>query len=130
MRLKVAVTALLSAALPLSAGVIFSMDPKLATPLNAGTYAGGTMLNISVTGTVNLNGPDGVVITNPDGSLQQFPSTLCDVCWFPGYQYFLTGNATYPTFAGGDGTNHFTGGGGNYDLFPGNHSAWAPEGKR
>ena len=36
----------------------------------------------------------------------------------------------YPTVAGGDGINHFSGGGANFDLFPGSHSAWAPQGKQ
>jgi hypothetical protein len=125
------IPALLAAVLPLSAGVVFTMDPTLATPTNGGTYAGGATLLISVTGKVNLNGPSGLIVTNPDGSIATaVPPASCTGCWAPGYQYFIAGDKTYPTIAGGSGTNDFTGGGGNYDMFPGDHSAWAPEGKQ
>jgi hypothetical protein len=131
MKLVTFIPALLAAVLPLSAGVVFTMDPTLATPTNGGTYAGGATLLISVTGKVNLNGPSGLIVTNPDGSLAtSVPSASCTSCWSPGYQYFIAGDNTYPTIAGGDGTNHFTGGGGNYDMYPGDHSVWAAEGKQ
>jgi hypothetical protein len=122
------VTALLGVA-PLEAGVVFTMDPTLALPTSAGTYAGGTMLTIGATGSVNLNGPNSLIVTNPDGSLVSVPLASCTSCWAPGYQFFIPGSNLYPTGAGGDGTNHFSGGGGNYDLFPGSHSPWATEGK-
>jgi hypothetical protein len=129
MRLGILMTALFGAALPLGAGVVFSMDPAIAAATNAGTYAGGTTLIITTTGLVNLNGPSGSIITNPDGSMSSFPPPSCAACW-SGYQFFIAGANTYPTIAGGDGINHFIGGGGNYDLYPGNHSVWAPEGKQ
>src|SRR5437868_12558225 len=129
MKLGKLVTVLVGAALPLSAGALFTIDPTLVTPINAGTYAGGETLIISTTGTVNLNGPSGSIITNPDGSMFTFPPVSCTACW-SGYQFFIDGASGYPTIAGGDGINHFAGGGGNYDLYPGDHSVWAPEGKQ
>ena len=95
---------------------MFTIDPSVATPTNAGSYAGNTRLFISATGTVNLNGPFGQIVTNSDGSLSKVPSSSCDDCWAPGYQYFIPGASTYPTIAGGDGINHFAGGGGNFDM--------------
>jgi hypothetical protein len=115
---------------PLEAGVVFTMDPTVATATSAGAYAGGTILTIGVTGSVNLNGPASLIITNPDGSMVAVPLASCTSCWAPGYQFFIPGSSLYPTFAGGDGMNHFVGGGGNFDLFPGTHSAWAPQGKQ
>ena len=94
-----------------------------------GTYAGGVTLHISISGTVNLNGPSGQIITNPDGSLVSTPSASCTVCW-SGYQYFIAGSNTYPAVAGGDGINHFVGGGGNFDHIPGTNGPWAAVGKQ
>ena len=130
MKFCVFLTALVGAALPLSAGVVFTMDPTVATPINAGTYAGGATLFISATGSVNLNGPSGQIVTNPDGSMFNTASADCTACWAPGYQFFISGATSYPTNFGGDGTNHFPGGGGNFDLYPGDHSTWATEGKQ
>jgi hypothetical protein len=130
MKFGILITAVIGAALPLEAGVVFTMDPTVATPTNAGTYAGGATLFISATGTVNLNGPSGLIVTNPDGSMSNIPSAACIACWAPGYEFFIPGADSYPTAFGGDGINHFTGGGGNFDLFPGDHSAWATQGKQ
>lgn len=130
MKFGLLITALIGAALPLGAGVMFTMDPTVATPTNAGTFAGNVTLFISATGTVNLNGPAGQIITNPDGSMFMTPPESCTPCWSPGYQFFLPGANSYPTAFGGDGTNHFTGGGGNFDPYPGDHSVWATEGKQ
>lgn len=80
--------------------------------LDVGFYADGTVLDLSVTGTVNLipqTGQDW--ITNPDGSLVRFTDPL-------NYRYALAGSTLYPTVAGGDGVNHFAGGGANYDTSP------------
>jgi hypothetical protein len=118
------------AAATLQAGAVFTMDPTVAAPIFAGTYAGGTMLTIGATGSINLNGPNSLIVTNPDGSLLSVPLASCTACWAPGYQYFIPGASGYPTGAGGDGINHFGGGGGNFDAFPGTSSPWAPEGKR
>jgi hypothetical protein len=131
-------TSILAAALPLHAGIVLTLDPTVATPTNAGFYAGGTNVVIAATGTVNLDGPignpSGLIVTNPDGSLNAFPDpTTCPECWAPGYTYFLPngtlGATPYPIVNGeGDGINHFVGGGGNYDAFPDGHAAFAPEG--
>ncbi len=118
---------LILAAWPLQAGIVLTMDPSLATPTNGGTYIGGTVLVISASGTVNLNAPSSMIVTNPDGSLSNPQPASCDSCWAPGYQYFLEGQP-YPTNFGGDGTNHFVGGGGNFDLFNGGNPQFAAEG--
>src|SRR5262245_50985188 len=129
MRLGTVVAALFLLAVPLMAGTVFTIDPTLQNGSSIGTYLPGQILIISVVGTVNLNSPLGQIITNPDGSLAPpVASASCNPCWAPGYQYFLEGANTYPTVAGGDGINHFVGGGGNYDAFPDIHSAWAPQG--
>src|SRR5437762_11685092 len=117
MKFGILVTAMVCAAFPLGAAVVFTMDPTVATSINAGTYAGNTTLFITATGTVNLNGPSGIIVTNPDGSLSTVPSASCAACWAPGYQFFIPGATSYPTLWGGDGINHVTGGGGNFDLF-------------
>jgi len=132
MRLGVVVGTLVLTALPAAAGTLFSgfVDSLSQTPMMAGTYAGGLELTIAATGTANLNYPSSLIITNPDGSLlAPVASASCVSCWAPGYQFFIEGSA-YPTVAGGDGLNHFVGGGGNFDVFPGDHSAWAAEGKQ
>jgi hypothetical protein len=95
-----------------------TLNPALATPTNAGTYAGGTIVTINASGTVNLNAPSSLIIMNPDGSLNNPQPASCTSCWQPGYQYYLEGSA-YPTTFGGDGINHFVGGGGNFDAFGG-----------
>ena len=132
------IVALFAASLPLSAGTVFPcsspagcfLNPTLTTPTDLGTYLAGTVLLIGVTGQVNLNGPGGSIITNPDGSLINPALPSCLICWFgdPGYTYFLQNSTLYPTTFGGDGTNHFVGGGGNYDIYPGTHAAFAAEG--
>ena len=125
------IAALITAALPLRAGIVLTLDPTSATPTSAGVYAGGTVLIIGASGTVNLNGPGGnpagQIVTNPDGSLVNPAPESCASCWAPGYQYFLAGSTLYPTTFGGDGINHFSGGGGNFDAF--NGVQFASEGK-
>jgi hypothetical protein len=134
MKFGIFVAAVFLSALPLAAGTLFTVDPSLSTPTDAGIYAAGHILSITVTGTVNLDGPignpEGSIFTNPDGSLALVPDISCVPCWAPGYQYFIADSHAYPTVSGGDGVNHFAGGGGNYDMFPASHSPWAPEGKQ
>lgn len=126
------IAALIVGCVPLSAG---ALAPLVATNANAtdfGFFTPGTVLNIGVTGQVNLNGPDGSIVTNPDGSLINPSAESCAVCWFglPGYTYFMEGSHNYPILdVESDGINHFVGGGGNYDMYPGDHAAFAPEGK-
>jgi hypothetical protein len=80
--------------------------------LDIGFFSGGTVLQLNVTGTVNLLPQTGFDwITNPDGSLVSFTYPFA-------YQYALAGSNLYPTLAGGDGVNHFVGGGANYDTAP------------
>jgi hypothetical protein len=127
------IVALVAAAVPLHAGIVLTLNPALSTPTTVGTFAAGTSLSIGVSGTVNLDGPNGQIITNPDGSLNNPPPASCGICWGPGYQYFLPdgtpGGLPYPTVAGGNGHNLFAGGGGNYDSFSGINPPFAPEGK-
>jgi hypothetical protein len=135
MKLWIILTTVIAAALPLNAGIVLTLDPTLSTPtnVNISSLGPGTTLYISATGAVNLNGPSGLILTNPDGSLNSFPSAGCTSCWFPGYEYFLPaalGGTPYPTAFGGDSVNHFPGGGANYDAFPGMHPAFAAQGRQ
>ena len=118
-------------ALPLAGGTLYIVDPTLATPTTAGTYLAGSILYVTVSGTVNLLGlSSGSWITNPDGSLVMPLADCGDGCWNHMYQYANAG-FPYPIVNGqGDGINHFVGGGLNYDMYPGSHSSWAPEGKQ
>jgi hypothetical protein len=125
LRCKLGLIAFGGAALTLSAGTI--SIPASETPMDAGYYAGGSVLSISITGTVSLNGAEYMVM-NPDGSLAVQHAVNCAVCWYPGYQYFLP-DAAAPNLAGGDGLNHFVGGGGNYDMY-GFPDGWASVGKK
>lgn len=94
-------------ATPSLASAIF-VPGTTSTGLAAGNYASGTVLNLSSTGTVDLSGNGGWV-TMADGSLVG-PVTSA------GYAYANIGASGYPTVDGGDGTNHFVGGGANYDA--------------
>jgi hypothetical protein len=82
--------------------------------LDLGFFSGGTSIDIQMTGTVNLsgdnpNGPFAPWVTNPDGSVVGHVDGLFDQ-----YEYANPGAANYPTTFGGDGINHFAGGGANY----------------
>lgn len=113
----VVAAAIATAALPLHAGMVISST--VSTPTVVGTFTGGTTIYVSVTGTVTLNaGAGGCITTNPDGSLASSVVGISssDPCW-SGYGGFIKENSTgYPTAAGGDGINHFAGGGFNYDV--------------
>lgn len=100
---------------------VFASNPN---PVSVGVFGVGDALSINVQGFALLAPfPPYLkdVLTNPDGSL--IP-TFCPGC-SNSYSYFEQGQA-YPTVAGGDGINHFVGGGGNYDLYMPQH--WASEG--
>jgi hypothetical protein len=90
-----------------------------ASKLTIGFFTGGTLLQISVSGNGDL--VDSRYQTYPDGSLvttAQSPYTFAN----PG--------ATYPAVSGypsGDGINHFSGGGANYDF---SGSGWMFAGKQ
>jgi hypothetical protein len=81
--------------------------------LDLGTFGAGSTITLDVGGTIRLVplSPPGGWVTNPDGSLSE-PVTLA------GYAYANVGSTGYPTAGGGDGTNHFAGGGANYDTAP------------
>ena len=74
-------------------------------PYDAGFFAGGTSVTIAA-------GNHGGNICNcgyplqPDGSLSGTPTS---------FTYAIPGSTAYPVINGGDGINHFTGGGFNYD---------------
>jgi hypothetical protein len=74
--------------------------------IDLGPFAGGTMLQISVTGSGDLANSN--YQTNPDGSL----AAVAGSPWT-----YANPGAAIGTIGGqGDGTNHFVGGGGNYDF--------------
>jgi hypothetical protein len=79
--------------------------------LDLGFFPSDTQLVVQMSGTILL-GPDPLFHweTLPDGSLA-VPYT-----GDPEYAYVNAG-ASYPSSFGGDGINHFVGGGGNYDPF-------------
>lgn len=81
--------------------------------LDVGLFDGGSILNISASGTINIIGATGWNwVTNPDGSL------VVPVDFPAGYSYANVGATNYPTADGGDGINHYPGGGANYDTSP------------
>jgi len=61
---------------------------------------------------------------NPDGSLVNPYSAENWYVDGMDYNYLKPGSGSYPTVAGGDGTNHFAGGGANYDKYPNIDSVW------
>lgn len=105
------------------------VDAALETPISLGIFHAGDLLSATVTGIVNLadDAPGVNLQFNPDGSLNNPSPASCSSCWV-GYEYMLEGSNLYPTVAGGDGVNHFAGGGANYDLHNGSHSPWAAQG--
>jgi hypothetical protein len=111
-------------AVSLTAGTLASIDANNPNAVDAGFFGGGITLYVTVSGIVNL-GPPGIN-TLADGSLVSPDPATCIACWWPGYQYMLTGESAYPITAGGDGINHFVGGGANYDMY--NAVPWAPQG--
>jgi hypothetical protein len=73
--------------------------------MDEGFFAGGTLLQITASGHGDL--VDARYQVKPDGTLFA-PAT--------GVFSFANKGATYTTVAGGDGINHFAGGGANYDI--------------
>lgn len=142
---------LLPAASDVNAGTIGSVallanDNTFSNALDLGAYAVGARLSISVTGTLSLDAFGFNV--NPDGSLASSMLSLLPIAtaWFagagPGYQYAYLGagggagaygSYHYPIANGlGDGVNHFSGGGLNYDLANAGvgGAGWADQGKK
>ena len=78
--------------------------------LDLGIFASGTILNVNLFGTISLGGSSSFY---PDGSLAvPFSEGV--------YPYAIAGTSGYPTQFGGDGINHFAGGGLNYDVLNAN----------
>ena len=77
-----------------------------ANPLDLGFFVGGTTLSIQVSGMISLGGS---WFTWPDGSLV---AAVTDTS----YLYANAGSRKYPNSFGGDGVNHFPGGGANFDV--------------
>lgn len=75
--------------------------------VDAGSFAAGTVLHLTGTGTVDLVG--GGYLVDPNGALAATPTD-------PIYAYTAAGSA-YPTTFGGDGINRFVGGGANFDAY-------------
>lgn len=73
--------------------------------MDLGTFVAGTQLSFSVTGNGDL--VDSRYQVKPDGSLYATAT---------GVYAFANAGATYTTAYGGDGINHFSGGGANYDM--------------
>lgn len=94
-----------------TAGYILPGTTGADNKLDLGFFGGGMVLDVSATGTVNLLPQTGYDwITNPDGS-------VVGIVTDPHYRtYANAGSRLYPTVAGGDGVNHFAGGGANYDT--------------
>jgi len=86
-----------TSSLPLATGA--------ANKVDEGAFAGGTLLQITATGHGDL--VDSRYQTKPDGSMYA-PAA--------GAYSFANQGAAYPKVAGGDGINHFPGGGANYDA--------------
>jgi hypothetical protein len=84
-------------------------DP--ADKIDAGSFAAGTVITLGASGTVDLGADSyNVFVTNQDGSLVHNNTTD------PTYRYINPGATNYPTAFGGDGINHYTGGGANFDV--------------
>lgn len=112
--------AFLLATIPMSAGILFSslIDPTSFTPTNTGiTLAPNQQINITVTGTVDLLGNDGVWPTHPDGSLVAPLASTPPGSFTAFYATYVNpGSSPYPQSFGGDGVNHYAGGGTNFDT--------------
>jgi hypothetical protein len=84
----------------------FTLDAQTSdiNKLDLGIFASGTRLDVKLFGTISLGGSSSF---NPDGSMA---TPFSD-----GTYSYIAGTSGYPTNFGGDGINHFAGGGLNYD---------------
>jgi hypothetical protein len=94
-------------------GAAFSLPAQTAAgnKLDLGLLTGGAVVTLQMSGSVDLGDSwstwaDGSLVSNVTAS---------------GYSYVNPGARNYPTVSGGDGTNHFTGGGANYDASSGSY---------
>jgi hypothetical protein len=86
----------------------FTLDAKTSdiNKLDLGIFASGTSLDVKLFGTISLGASSSLY---PDGSLAvPFSEGI--------YPYAIAGTSGYPIQFGGDGLNHFAGGGLNYDV--------------
>jgi hypothetical protein len=90
-----------------------------AAKISVGFFTGGTLLQISASGTGDL--VDARFQTNPDGSLAAPAGSPYEFAT-PGQPY-----GSVPGFPSGDGFNRFVGGGANYDF---SGSGWMFAGKQ
>jgi len=86
----------------------FTLDAQTGdiNKLDLGIFASGTRLDVKLFGTISLSGSSSF---NPDGSMA---TPLSEDT----YSYAIAGTYGYSTNLGGDGINHFAGGGLNYDV--------------
>lgn len=91
----------------------FTLDAQTSdvNKLNLGFFAGGTTLNAKLSGIISVGESSSVYA---DGSLEE-PFTF-RYPFSVNYFYASIGASGYPTNFGGDGINHFIGGGFNYDI--------------
>ncbi|NOS71350.1 MAG: PEP-CTERM sorting domain-containing protein [Verrucomicrobia bacterium] len=80
--------------------------------IDLGFFSGGTVLSVTASGQISLLDGSGFN-TFADGSLVNPINPVGDLA---NYGYVNAGASGYPTTFGGDGINHYTGGGLNYDV--------------
>jgi hypothetical protein len=86
----------------------FTLDAQTSdlNKLDLGIFASGTQLDVKLFGTISLGASSSF---NPDGSMV---TPFSEDTYF----YAVAGTSGYSTNFGGDGINHFAGGGLNYDA--------------
>ena len=91
----------------------FSLPAQTAAgnKLDLGLLSGGAIVTLQMSGAVDLGNSWS---TWANGSLVSNVTAT-------GYTYVNPGATNYPTVSGGDGTNHFVGGGANYDTNSGSY---------
>jgi hypothetical protein len=107
------ITTIIWIALNSGRAVTFSLPAQTAAvnKLDLGLFSGGAVLTIQMSGAVDLGN---TWSTWADGSIISNVTAV-------GYAYANPGATNYPTTSGGDGTNHFVGGGANYDTNSGSY---------
>jgi hypothetical protein len=106
---------------------VFNAGSSMTSPQTAdlGPLSSSQTLLISyLSGSVNMFPAWVDFWFNPDGSLVNPNSAEDWTVDSMNYNYVRPGYEGYPTAAGGDGINHFAGGGLNYDKYPSVDSAW------
>jgi hypothetical protein len=100
-------------------GSTFSLPAQTSATntLDLGLFSGGTVLTLQMSGQVDLGDTWN---TWADGSLVS-PVAAGE------YSYVNAGATNYPVASGGDSTNHFVGGGANYDVVSGSYGVTGAE---